>query len=192
MKKNFNSLFKTMRRHRGATLIEVLITALILAIGLLTTLGMQVRSKEGLYDATQRTLAANLAFDISERIRSNREARDNYYGTYGGSQMPQQLCSAAAECTPAGLAAFDLYDWELMLDGLAEQMGGNATGGLVSPQGCIGGPAGGGQGLYTVSIAWRGVKPLSNPQNNDCGEASGLYGAANEYRRVVSFTLFMS
>lgn len=180
------------KTQRGATLIEVLITALLLAIGLITTLGMQVKSKEGLYDATQRTIAANLAFDISERIRSNRLARDSYYGVYGGSQMAQQVCTSVATCTPAGLAAFDLYDWELMLDGASEQSGGNAAGGLVNPQACITGPAGGGQGAYTVSIVWRGVKPLSNPQNDACGEGSGLYGAANEYRRLVSFTLFMS
>jgi len=182
---------KTIKKQSGVTLIEVLITLLLVSVGMLTTLGMQVKSKEALYDAVQRTSASHLVYDISEKMRSNGLARASYYGTFGGSTQAGQACSSGAPCTPAELAALDLFEWERMLDGLAEQVGGNAAGGLISPQACITGPAGGGQGTYTISVAWRGVKELSNPTINDCGEGSGLYGAADEFRRIVTHTLYM-
>lgn len=183
------------RQSAGSTMIEVLVTMFLMAIGVLTTLGMQISTKEALYDSVQRTAAAQLAYDMSERLRVNRDARDSYYSglaAFGGSTQAASVCSTASPCTPAALAAFDLYDWELMLDGAAEVSAAADTGGLVSPQGCITGPAAGGTGQYTIAIAWRGIKKLSDPTINDCGAASGLYGADNEYRRVLTFTLFMS
>lgn len=184
--------FGVKRRNSGFTMIEVLITMFLMAIGVLTTLGIQINTKEALYDSVQRTTASQLAYGISERMRVNNLARDSYFGTYGGATVGAQVCTAASPCTPGSLALFDLYDWELMLDGAAEVNAASSTGGLISPQACITGPPGGGAGQYTVAIAWRGIKKLSNPTSNNCGSGSGLYGAANEYRRVLTFTLFMS
>jgi len=162
----------------------------LVAIGILTTLGMQINNKEALYDSVQRTTAAQLAHDLSERLRSNRDARDVYVatGTVGGSTLTLSSCTSVAPCTPAGMAALDLYEWEQMLDGAAEA----GTGGLVNPQGCITGPAAGGAGQYTIAIAWRGVKELSDPTTSNCGAGSGLYGGNNEFRRVLIFTLFLA
>jgi type IV pilus assembly protein PilV len=182
----------TQLRHRkqlGSTLIEVLVTMVLVAIGILTTLGMQINTKESLYDSVQRTTAAQLAHDMSERLRSNRDGRDSYVasGTVGGGTLTATTCTAASPCAPAAMAALDLYEWEQMLDGAAEA----GTGGLVNPQGCITGPAAGGAGQYTVAIAWRGIKELSDPTSNNCGTGSG-YGASDEFRRVLTFTLFLS
>ena len=50
---------------------------------------------------------------------------------------------------------------------------------------------GGGTGIYTVAIAWRGVTELTNPTASDCGEGSGLYGANDEFRRVLVVSAFV-
>ncbi len=74
-----------------------------------------------------------------------------------------------------------------MLDTGMESANGAATGGLMTPTVCITGPAGAFAvpGVYTVTIVWRGVTELTNPVANDCGEATGLYGTANNMRRLA-------
>jgi len=51
---------------------------------------------------------------------------------------------------------------------------------------------GGESGIYTVAIAWRGKAALSNPTASTCGSATGLYGANNEYRRLLVFSTFIT
>lgn len=59
--------------QHGATLIEVLITVLILAVGLLGVAGMQMTSIQSNHSAYYRTQATVLAADLAERMRANRE-----------------------------------------------------------------------------------------------------------------------
>ncbi|MFN2301346.1 MAG: type IV pilus modification protein PilV, partial [Gammaproteobacteria bacterium] len=65
-------------------------------------------------------------------------------------------------------------------------------GGLVDPTACITGPFGGISGVYTVTIAWRGVTPLSNPTADACGEGLDLYGDAEEYRRILVIRTYIT
>jgi hypothetical protein len=62
----------------------------------------------------------------------------------------------------------------------------------VSPTACISGPGFGGNGTYTVAISWRGTMAIGNPAATTCGEGSGLYGADDEYRRVLSVSTFVN
>jgi hypothetical protein len=78
-----------------------------------------------------------------------------------------------------------------MLDTGMESIGGAGTGGLVEPSACITGPAGGGAGVYAVTIVWRGVTELVDPALNACGAGTGLYGAANAFRRMVVIQTFI-
>lgn len=180
--------------QRGFTLIEVLITLVVFAIGLLTVAGLQTLSKKANYDALQRTQASLLAHDIIERMRANPRQLAEYIDVeLGGATLaePTPNCTTAA-CNPTQLARRDLYDWERALDGAAELIGDNLTGGLVSPTACITGPFGGIGGVYTIAIAWRGVTALTNPVVHDCGAASGLYGDDNEYRRILVINTFIT
>lgn len=64
----------TAEAQCGATLIEVLIAVLILAIGLLGVAGMQVTSVQSNHSAYYRTQATILASDLADRMRANRTA----------------------------------------------------------------------------------------------------------------------
>lgn len=186
------------RNNRGFTLIEVLITLIVFAIGILSVAGLQIISKKTNYDAVQRTTASLLAQDIIQRMRANDEISWEKYvaeDVGGGTLALDTDCSAAgASCTPGQMAAFDLYHWEQAIDGASD---GNA-GGLVDPKACIRGPAAGGEGNYFVILAWRGVQEISNPtidQNtagiaNGCGE--GNYGTDDAYRRVLMVSTYLS
>jgi len=183
--------------QRGFTLLEVMIAVLIFGIGLLAVAGLQSVSKRANYEALQRTTASFLAMDMLERMRVNKR-RLNFYiqGNMqlgGGTRaVPGTLCSSTADgCDGIDIARADLYLWEQLLDGVAEDLGGNATGGLVDPTACLDGPPGGGTGVYTVAIAWRGVTELTNPAADDCGDDTGLYGASNEFRRVLVISAFI-
>jgi type IV pilus assembly protein PilV len=180
---------------RGLTLIEVLITLFIFAIGLLGIAGMQAIAKKANFEAVQRTTATFLAYDIIERMRANSDTLDEYLveGLGGGTQGAPGTDCGAADCDTSALAVYDLYEWEQAIDGTAEQSAsGNAAGGLVEPTACVSGPAAGVAGVYTVAVAWRGSSALSNPTIDDCGEGSGKYGDADEYRRILVVTTFIT
>lgn len=63
---------KYPQSQRGATLIEVLITILVLSVGLLGMAGLQALSIQSNHSAYYRSQATFLAYDMSERMRTNR------------------------------------------------------------------------------------------------------------------------
>ncbi|MGL5201861.1 MAG: type IV pilus modification protein PilV, partial [Aeromonas veronii] len=60
--------------ERGFSLLEVMITAVILSLGLLGLVALQTHSKFASYEARQRTIASWLANDMVERVRINRDS----------------------------------------------------------------------------------------------------------------------
>lgn len=179
-------------KQHGASLIEILVAVFVVSVGLLGVARMEIFAKQANSEAIQRTTASQVAHDIMEKMRANPEVLANYVdATVGaGLDAPGTDCTAAA-CTAAQIATWDIWEWEQLLIGSAEKAGENNTGGLDSPRGCITGPAGG-SGEYVISIAWRGNSPMTNPDSTSCGEGLDLYGDNEEYRRVLTMTLFIS
>lgn len=60
--------------QRGMTLVEVLVTLVIISIGLLGVAALQLTSLRNNYDSYVRSQAAVLAGDILDRMRANRTA----------------------------------------------------------------------------------------------------------------------
>jgi len=138
---------------RGFTLLEVLITLIILMFGLLGLAGLMAKGQRASFEALQRQQALSFATDVAERMRSNRELAATYaaaaplatpvgsgarfalIGTAGVSN-----CGAAnVICTPAEMAAYDMALWDGALVGAAETevQGGNRIGGISRANGCI-------------------------------------------------------
>ncbi len=57
----------------GTTLIEILITVILVSIGLLGLAGLQLSSVQNTNSAAERFEASTLARDILERMRANRQ-----------------------------------------------------------------------------------------------------------------------
>lgn len=82
-----------LRNQRGFSMIEVLVTVLILAIGLLGLAGLQSTALRSNHSAYLRSQATVLAYDITDRMRANRTAalngayNVNVGGTGSGSSM---------------------------------------------------------------------------------------------------------
>ncbi|MEW5248928.1 type IV pilus modification protein PilV [Microbulbifer discodermiae] len=102
-----------MKRQTGATMIEILITILVLAIGLLGLSATQVMSLKNGNNAHHRYLAALAAQEMAERMRANPDGLElgSYDGqTVDGSETGSN-CSETLSCSAANLATLDLYDW---------------------------------------------------------------------------------
>ncbi|HEX6930464.1 MAG TPA: type IV pilus modification protein PilV [Gammaproteobacteria bacterium] len=180
--------------QNGFSLIEILVALFVFAIGILSVAGLQIVSKRTNFEAVQRTSATFLAYDILERMRANPRELGSYVDVTLGATRPAPavMCDASA-CTAEELAAFDVWEWQRAIQGVAEQSAGTSTGGLVNPTGCIAGPAAGGQGTYTITIAWQGVDALTNEfDDNLCGNGNAGYGETLEYRRLIVITTYIA
>jgi type IV pilus assembly protein PilV len=175
---------------RGSSLIEVLVTLLILAFGLLGVAGLQSKVGVAEMEAYQRAQALLALSQMTERLSANTAQAASYVSNAVGTGDVQP-----ADCT--GIAPGpnrDLCEWSNTLKGVSETSGGGAsTGGMVAGRGCITqlqapNPALGvcTAGVYQVSVAWQGMAPTVAPALA-CG--TGLYGANDAYRRVISATV---
>lgn len=108
--------------QRGTTLIETMVALLVLSIGLLGIAAMQMSGLFNNRSGYERSQAVMLADEILERIRVNPSAAaaGDYNTAVGtGEAAPTGLClGAAADCTPAQLAAEDLGLWKQRLDAI--------------------------------------------------------------------------
>lgn len=142
-------IFKPMiiDRQAGFTLIEVMISALILAIGLLALSGMQAISFSRNMDANELTIGTNLAADIVERIQFNRKNVTAYSGI-----DTSVACTIAAGTQP--MARGDCDQWRNLL-GSSYAANLNSIRGRVTVSST--GPAGLNQSRVSVLMTWNGV-----------------------------------
>jgi type IV pilus assembly protein PilV len=111
---------KTHRYQQGATLIEVLIATLVLAIGLLgigATLMVSMQNSQG---ALERSQAVAQTYSILDVLRENKP--DAIIGRYN---MNSWTCTAPAGDSKIGA---DLNGW---ITSLKEQIGSDACGRIV-------------------------------------------------------------
>lgn len=94
----------------GSTLIEVLVSLLVLSFGMLGMAGVQAVSLRGNQAAYFRTMATTVSVDIVERMRANIVGVDdgNYDDATGAATAN---CFTATGCSSAQMATQDILDW---------------------------------------------------------------------------------
>jgi len=104
--------------HRGTTLIEALITVLVLAVAALAFAALQVRGTSHNASASWRSQATLMAAELTDRLRGNPVGVAA--GAYNSLITPGSAlaCSAAAPCTPAQMATTDFARWRSALTNL--------------------------------------------------------------------------
>lgn len=98
----------SLRKQMGVGLMEVLVALLVLAIGVLGFVALQYRAIEALSEGENRIQAMNIARDLAEKIRVNRDAINTYTTTVSGTitALPTPNCFTAL-CSSTEKANFD-------------------------------------------------------------------------------------
>lgn len=95
----------------GLTMIEVLITILVLAIGLTGVLSMEAIAIKTNHQAYLRTQALLQAQEMADRMHANlKGVEDTNYIMSTVPGTPTVNCLTAS-CTPAEMATFDKWEW---------------------------------------------------------------------------------
>ncbi|MFZ1386387.1 MAG: type IV pilus modification protein PilV [Thiolinea sp.] len=103
-----------MKKQRGLNLVEVLVAAFMISLGLLGMAGLQVKSFRATHNSYQMQQATQLAHELLERMRSNRAAV--LAGNYKVAAVAESFCTTAlttscqgATCNSGQMAADDLH-----------------------------------------------------------------------------------
>jgi type IV pilus assembly protein PilV len=135
-------------RHRGFTLVEMLIALVVLSVGLLGTAKLFVYTLQGNASASSRMTAVNLVGDLADKIRSNRTAGAAYAGAAASNNCAGGAIGAVT-CTPAQMAADDLFQWNAQI---ANAWPGNVANGAVAYVA----PAGANlPATYRITVNWQ-------------------------------------
>jgi type IV pilus assembly protein PilV len=173
--------------ERGTSLIEVLVTILIVSFGLLGLAGLHSRMQLAEMESYQRAQALMLMNDMASRIAVNRGMAADYadYVTAIGPVGAGMACPT----DPATRPEIDAVVWCNALQGAAEvTAANNDVGAVVGGRGCV-------EALpddeYMVTVAWQGLTPVAAPPEavacgKDLYDDAASQCTADRCRRVVT------
>ena len=166
-----------MKSHQsGFTAIEVLISILVLALGLLGLGALQIAGLRTNHSANLRTQATLLAYDMTDRMRVNRKGFED--GHYNDPNPADRNCvwdgGTLATCTRQHMAEHDRWEWNanitralprgvgvVCLDSTPEDGGDADSDGTVESAETACDNSG---SLYTIKLWWEDEYDLSgNP-----------------------------
>jgi len=130
--------------HHGFSMVEVLVTLMVLSIGLLGLAAMQTSSIQNTHGAYLRTQATHLAYDMLDRMRANMTGVNN--GNYNNIDANESIDNytdpgcVAAGCTFPQMTTTDTAQWEV---DLASQ--------LPAGQGTV---VNAGNNVFTITVTW--------------------------------------
>jgi type IV pilus assembly protein PilV len=181
------------RQQSGTTMIEVLVTIVILLFGLLGLAGLQARLQVSEVESYQRAQALILLNDMASRISANRTNAGDYVTTATSPLGSGTTCPA----TTTTLQQRDSGEWCQLLQGSAETISTSSTkvGALIGGRGCIELLPGSGV-EFLITVTWKGMDPISAPPSSiACGKNaydSGSSCTSDKCRRYVSTVVRMA
>lgn len=94
--------------QKGVGLLEVMVALMLLGIAVLGFVAMQLRANNISLEADYNMHAVEMARDLHERMRVNREGMSEFNGTYTGLAKGGTFEDCRNKpCSPANLAKFD-------------------------------------------------------------------------------------
>jgi type IV pilus assembly protein PilV len=124
---------------RGATLLEAMISLLVMSVGLLGMAALQLTAMRENAGALRHSQATWLAYDMADRMRANLDHnpstaagdRANHYdgvavpvAASGDEEAGEPSCGVGDNCDFAAMATFDEMKWG---EGVAQLPGGAGT-----------------------------------------------------------------
>lgn len=137
------------RMQRGFSLVEVLITLVIMSVGMLGIAGLYVQGLQAGRTSMFRHQAVTIAGDVADRIRVNPTAAAAYEAATG---TDNSCVDGTVNCTSAQMAANDIALW-------ITQVQTALPGGAIAVDYTAG--AGGAPATYDITVSW--VEPGETP-----------------------------
>ena len=133
--------------HRGFSMIEVLVTMLIISLALLGTMGLQTYALRTNQGGQFRSQAVFLVADMAERLEGNKlEAVTNSnYVVATTNKIKTSTVDCTTVCTQDQLAEWDLFRWTTTVSNTLPQSEWSVT--KVDA-------ADGKSSVYTVKVSW--------------------------------------
>ncbi len=124
----------------GFSLIESMVALVVVSVGMIGIASLYGQGLSASRTALYRTQAVNLAADMADRIRVNRLGGPNYGGAAANNNCDPP---GVVNCTPAQMAAHDLFVWT---NQVTQQLP-NGAGTVVV--------AGTSPPTYTITVNWQ-------------------------------------
>ncbi|KTD74717.1 type IV pilus modification protein PilV [Legionella waltersii] len=172
-----NTGIKTFTKYKGMTLLEILISVVVLSVGLLGIASMLLVSNKANNSSYAKLQAVQAAYDMFDRIRANSKVA--LTGSYNVSNIgsngyptsvstPAVLCNSSI-CTPAQLAQYDSWYWLTKIVSALPSGSGSVTTALAG---------GAGNTVVTVTVQW-----------NDA-QAQAVVGSSSTQAPTANFVRF--
>ncbi len=175
---HYHHLTKSIAQ-RGFTLIEVLVAALVLAIGILGLATAMLTGLKSDKSAYFRSQASTIAYDMADRMRLNKTSVDSYVGldTNDATPAANTCITNSSGCSPANLVNVDFREWKANFSnvfGLTKYAPMLPNGrGVITQDGA---------GRYVITITWQEDDWNANP--DDTSERS-----AKDQTLILNLTL---
>lgn len=185
-------------RQLGFSMIEVLVTIVVVAIGLLGLSGLQARTMVMEMESYQRGQALVLLQDLEDRVKSSRGDLTGPFAPGAGTLVIGQGAAgynnpdvtATAPCGSYSGAQRQVCDWALMLKGASEKVSSSGVGAMLGARGCIVSVTPtqlNASAEFYLVVVWQGLAATSDPTSpyiTNC--ASDMNFGAGMRRGVVT------
>ena len=138
-----------MKRQTGVGLVEVLVALVLLSIAVLGFVALQIRAITASNEATMNVQATNIARDLAERMRMNRDGLAGYVANTDTTNC------ATAFCSPENMAKYDFRLVSSRATGLGMRMNVLNCQGSTLVRKCI-------------YVAWEGTTATNGTSSSDC------------------------
>lgn len=162
-----------MKAQRGFSLLEVIITMAILAVGLLGLAGLQARAINAETESFSRAQAMMLANGMADRMNANLTELKTSTTTGTGYNQGINVVFGTGYtgniCTsPATTVDQDLCDLDQALKGAGGD--GGTVGGMAGARACVFNT--GTAGEFQIDVVWQSRDIGTVPSGNSCGSTA--------------------
>jgi len=144
-------LHRSCRIQAGFSLVEAMVSLVVISVGMIGIASLYGQGLGAGRTALYRTQAVNLAADMADRIRVNRLGAAAY-GAAAANNACDPSGGGGVDCTPAQMAAHDLFLWSQSVAQALPNGAGTVTflGGTTPP-------------TFTINVGWQevGIGPVT-------------------------------